>query len=36
MLSHSDIIDDEIKKYTDDGSIETIAEKYGVQEALVK
>lgn len=29
-------IDDEIKKYTDDGSIETIAETYGVQEALVK
>ncbi|MCR5774074.1 MAG: transporter substrate-binding domain-containing protein [Lachnospiraceae bacterium] len=29
-------IDDEIKKYTDDGTIKTIAEEYGVQEALVK
>ena len=29
-------IDDEIKKFTDDGSLETIAETYGVQEALVK
>jgi polar amino acid transport system substrate-binding protein len=29
-------IDEEIKKYTDDGSILEIAEKYGVQEALVK
>lgn len=29
-------IDDEIKKYTDDGSMQEIAEKYGVQEALVK
>lgn len=29
-------IDEEIKKYTDDGQIQTIAEKYGVQEALVK
>ena len=29
-------IDEEIKKYTDDGTIKKIAEKYGVQEALVK
>ena len=29
-------IDDEIKKYTDDGKIQAIAETYGVQEALVK
>ncbi len=29
-------IDEEIKKYTDDGSMKTIAETYGVQEALVK
>ena len=29
-------IDDEIKKFTDDGSLQTIAETYGVQEALVK
>ncbi len=29
-------IDDEIKKFTSDGQIKTIAEKYGVQEALVK
>ena len=29
-------IDDEIKKFTDDGTIKTIAEQYGVQDALVK
>ena len=29
-------IDEEIKKYTDAGTIKKIAEKYGVQEALVK
>ena len=29
-------IDDEIKKFTDDGTINTVAEEYGVQEALVK
>ncbi len=29
-------IDDEIKKYTDNGQMKTIAETYGVQEALVK
>ena len=29
-------IDEEIKKYTDDGQIETIATTYGVQEALIK
>ena len=29
-------IDDEIKKFTDDGSMQSIAETYGVQEALVK
>lgn len=29
-------IDEEIKKLTDDGTIKTIAEAYGVQEALVK
>lgn len=29
-------IDDEIKKFADDGSLRTLAEKYGVQEALTK
>ena len=29
-------IDDEIKKFTDEGTINTVAEEYGVQEALVK
>ena len=31
----ADYINDELKKFYDDGSMETIAEKYGVQDAIV-